>query len=1518
MPDYARLKAILASPAANSLDPRIREQMQHAVDEYDRQQMYQTRADDTAAMPHSAVANSAQVDYSIRPDATNVTNPIQQAEQYTRAQSVASQESMADAALGAVPKAAFQLAHDLSLGYTPSPFATDPTLKGQHLQALEPITKVATGLTAMIIEGRGLLAGLSYAGRVPILARGLEFIPTRLKEIGMGALINGGIDALRSEGLVRNEDGSISEQSWLDPSAKIAKPLAEMGVPERLALGLGGGAVGAILGPIMIGIASGYQAGRAGVLARSMTPEMEESARKALVISGVALEGSSSKYDVAKAFVKNFRKIALKEPESGIIADQLSREQFITDEIRQGLEQSSVGKVVANADLEADARLVAGIFRNNPGGINVVTGVTSAEALNVAQERLGVTLHTAVIPKTDGLVDVIIARPNYIYPNAAEKGTIGALARKVNDRVRSMAKEAAQSVKAPRTTEAFILADGEPVRGGLNTAQMIEKMKLQRPVVAGVERPDLALREAGRLVRIDIPEEGKMVLELPRNLTQQQFNAIGHAVDAMKFSEVTVRAANGAEQVLRTPVGGMVQDQVARMVKPAKVGSTITPKMIDQFKRTGVFEGQAVVLPDGTAGEIISKHGAAGYKIRESLTGTISVIHPKNLTILPTNLASELQPSRLFTSGLSDAERGALAKLRQSIAMGWAQPIKKYRDLESFANSRGYVTNSLRGGKLELVKINEGGAEPIKFDNLKAAVEWIRKDTGPMAELVGDDVARLLGPDRNLGFIGGGGPPPRFNELLPIDWKRMEQTMETLPTGRTVGYFEELRKPMMPLLRDLDSRFGTQMHKAFLNLQSQQIAKQNFEAAWFHGRGKLPPGVKGLKEIIELGGKDADRELIFDWREADAAGKAVIEKSMSTGELRSAKELGKWFDAMYTAIGVDAPFVENYMPRYREWLQKGGTDFNSFLKASGIDPLKPPAGVDFIGDHVRQGLLDVYDKDPFRVALQYLRMGSKNRYMKQVQDEAKEMIRMIGDKNPTLALPFARALEAMGGYEFAEQRAMLNETFHSFLDHFPHGTSVDKKNLADRMVNFFSGAVYSSTMGFRPSLALRNAKDIFVMAYPLYGGPRFFEALGRSLTVEGRAEAMAARALGQRGGMLTETVEEFGQELPPALRALSEASTRMYEDADVFTRAGTYHAAKVMADDAITSFAKKVSGVTDTKKLAGFKADLLRDSKMYLHGKDLEDEFLKLVGTSPDRASQLAGKVAADMTNFLYDRGMQARWMRSTGGRFLGQFGSWSMWYMDYLSRMIRATAKGPHRADAAMMLGRHALINAAIVATGKQVLDVDLSRWASYGAVFYSGGPGATVATGAMTLWRGLGEQSSFGEDPLAESRVKEGSSVIWHTMPSFVPFFFAGKDVLRMATAYDNTELLAATLGTRPTKDYVERRRLAIALGDYVPPFQTTSPALSAQLNSQVGDTGQMPVDIREVPRGAVQSQGGMQIPSAALGPSGTQLGNPKSQSALPSLAGAPTVVPASITYRQSGSESTRPAESKPPEGY
>jgi len=1680
--DWERLQAILDGPGGGSIPPALRARMEADIA---KNRPSGTQAP-VMAPRESTVAPVAGPPAAPTPpqppvfspsDVTTIANEFDAQARHQRAIQVAKENTqgwrnkIATTAMQ-VPIMAMQVGHDLTLGIAPSPYGerADPQTMDSITAGAQIPIKILSALGTTMLQGYGLMRGLSFVGKVPIAARALEFIPMRLKEIGLGALVNGGIDALRTDGLARDPVTGEIQDSWLDPSSKIAKPLAEMGVPDRLALGMGGAVVGGVMGPMFMGIAAGYNRARTLAVVH-LSDETINSIRQGLTAAGVSPGQIGEKYAVAKHFLTNLRKVALNEEASEVIADQLSREQFIANEIRasgaaptaskavaevmrgqgdlansgffikpdaavhlpdaasiqvptveavknaikrvgpeefqrrvqsemlnrsadplaqaaateevarrivaqpegtksahellqeiQGtafadtpahkaalkyandisgpisaypqdvpkeairdrmlrdklfnadgsefnpepkipkkpggpvipgggkpagrpivnegpmdiqLRQAgeldkAVAKVDLASDIELDGRLLAGIFRQNPGGINIVTGVKHDAALLAAQERLGVKLTVAKIPTAAaGVHDYMIGRPVYNYPEFGNKNVFGTNTVKLTNTLKKMATEASKSVTAPKTTEAFILADGTPIRGGLNTGAMIEKMRMQKPVVNGVGRGDLSLQHLGNLVRMEIGENNTLHVTLPPNLSKEQFRSLGKAIDTMKFEEVTI-ARGQTEKTFQTPLGAVVQDHVAQMIKPQSISNSITPDMAMQYGKEGIFRGQAAILPDGSAAEILGRD-AKGIKVKETMTGSEVVVHEKNLTILPSSLEGEYRGSNLFASYLTDGERQSLAKMRLAMTKGWAQEITKYREFESFASSRGYIAENMKGGKIRLAKANEGGAEPMLFKDLKSALAWVRKDTSPMAELGSDEITRLLGPDRNMGYIGGGGPPPRMNEMLPIDWKRMEATMGQLPADAGPTTSQLALKPMIPLMRDLDKKFGTEMYKAASNMQSQKVARSNFEALWFKGvGGKLPEGVMPLEKIIKLAGPKANQELITDFREADAVGRIELAKQMSPREVRAAEELGKWYDAAYPALGVGAPFVENYMPHYRQAVQSGNpTSFQDFMAQMVGKGQTVPRGTDWVSDHIREGLIDVYNKDAFGVAVQYLRAGAKNRFMKQAQDEAREMVRMVAAKSPNLALPLANMLQAMGGYEFAEQRVAMKAMFESIMDKLPHSmTREGKSSLADRFVDWTTSLVYSSTMGFRPALALRNAKDIWVMSYPLYHGPRFNEAIGYALTKEGKAEAIAARVINKYSGGLLSADEETRAllaKLPKRLQDMHEASTMLYDSADEFTRTGTYFAAKFKAEEALQTFAKAVEkkGTSDVV-LERLKENLIRDAKVYIHGPEASEEFIRRATNDPHFAAKYAGKLAADYTNYLYGRGMQARWMRSMGGRLLGQFGTWSMWYGDYLTQQIKAIAKGPYKADAFGILARHALVNAAILEVGREVLNVDLSRWASYGALAYSGGPGLQVAMGASTLMRGLGEVSSFGEDPLGETRVSQGSQMIWNTLPAFVPYHSAFRDVSKMVGAYDQVDFLAATLGTRVTKDYQIRRKIEImtdmpglqGYGMTSGPFQSTSPALGTMLNNMATGTGEQPVDLRV--QGAAQSAG------------------------------------------------------------
>ena len=1527
-------------------------------------------------------------------------------------------------------------------------------------EVLKPLTSVAAAFGQWrLVEG-----ALSFASKAPPVGRVLEGFSSRVRNaLGMG-LATGIVESSR-------EEVPTEPASKLDPAAMVAQNLhRRFGVPDRVGLGVGGAIFGSAVGPVLAGIMSGVNAGRALSIGLKLSPEEAVTLRTALIQSGVPVEENADRFKTAAALVKNLRKVVLNEKTAGVVSERLAREDYIIGELMATPPQSGIvrhadgsisvtgyrgtiagrsplapghggalfispsedvakfystnaandlikltggggavptpvagdvaqitahfekpfemntwmdktlsgtnqaekmadarargydGIIVHNRDAatgkeiypaeyvalnagagkltlppqtEDESRFIAGVFRVNPGGMTVVRGVTSTDIARNVASRLGINLETNVIMKgsrtlSNGVkvpnFDVIVARPTIEYPDASE---MGSLTNKLTKRLKGIATEASKSLSAPKTTESFILADGTPVRGGLRTVDLQRKLNLQKPIVNGVERPDLALKSAANYIRLELTGAREVTIELPNKISQQQFRSIGRSFDSVKMDTVIIRAADGTETTLTNPLGAQVQDFIATKVKPVKVSKTITGDMIRQIRNEDVFQGQAVVLPDGTAGEIMNVanagrkgefgpggSGAKLYRVRDTLTGDIRLVHEGQMTILPTSLTSEFQPSRLFTQYLSQSEREALARMRFATTSGWANEITTASELKKFANTRGYTVESARAGKFTLSKVNDVGADRLQFANIKSAVEHIRNDISNLPTLDPPKVSDLLGENLNLGWIGGGGHTPNIGEQVQIPWEKIQASLENLgPRGTSLS--ERMFKPTSALFEAIDKRYGLGFRPMFENIQANQVASQNFTSLWLNGKGgTLPTGVRPLTKIFADAGKSARWELITDWREAvkDTPEAVAIWESMTAQEQRAATELGQWYNQAYEKFGVEAPFVENYMPHFRQLAESGnGTDIRTLWKLSGGDPTKPPKGMDWVSDHVREGLMDLYEKDARKVAMQYLRGAAHTKFLKTSLDEAAELTRLVAVKNPGLGSHMGHFLQAIRGTEFPEQRAALSETIQRVLDMLPGEKGAASSRAADQLVDLLNGAVYSSTQGFRFSLALRNASSGFSMVWPVFGGNgRFTEAVIRATSLAGRNEAVEARAISLTQGRRFDQPavdQALREKIPAWLQELNEKGMQMYDSADQFTRSLAYHAAKMRAEDAIATFVRSAKGASP-EALVGIRRRLLVDSRMFLHDPQITEEFLRRAALNPVEAAKFAGKQGADMTNFLYGRGMQAQWMRSVGGRLFGQFGTWSLWYVDYLRRLMGAGGANGFREEALGLLAKHVLVNAAIVYAGKEVLNVDMSRWATYGALFWSGGPGLTVMTGASTLMRGLGEVTSGNEDPQAQSRVTEGLQQIYHTLPTYVPMYFAGRDAINLTRSENGVEALAAVLGTRPTREFTFNQRMDRLLGHNREPFTASSHALEDMLNARA--MGRPTVDVRGAGLALKIGSTDMGAPQGTSASSRTSIRGPASQ-----MTPLPSGTPPGTVFRPQ-SESLKPADSTPIKEY
>lgn len=1001
------------------------------------------------------------------------------------------------------------------------------------------------------------------------------------------------------------------------------------------------------------------------------------------------------------------------------------------------------------------------------------------------------------------IFDVIISRPNILF------GAAGKLPRNVLQRARifeALATSGKREITEAARMEQFLLPHGNVVTGGMVFPDLQKHLKITPLIVEGVDQTPRALREQTGAIRMDWGQTDALKLELPRRVTDEQVKHLSRYFDNNQLDTVQVISYDGKVVNLNRPIGAQVEDAVWEQTgRYAKRESRLTPELMKQFAETGVFKGQAGLLDDGTPVEIRMKKGDKVH-IFDYTMNKEAIVDESKLQILPTTLDDQFKPNNIFTKFLDPEERLAIGRMRLSLASNLGRPIKKFHELEKFAGSQGFIAERLTQGRVGLVDMASG--ERQTFDTIGAATLNLRHNVKPGPDLTPDVLKGLFGEDTaNVGWINGAGQPPKFGELIPIPKNIVHDVREM--QDKLPGAVEYLIKPMRGMFQSLQARTGLPFGDLFLNIHQQTVLRQNFNARWIHGKGvALPNKVQPLDRIRKLAGKDADEELITEWLESggDQLVRARVEGQMSAKELTAAQELRKWYDELFKELQVQADYLENYAPHWRMSAQKYGNDIYDIWRATRRDPL--PKAATFYADYYRTGLIDIYDTQAFRIASKYAHAGSSKRYMSEVLDQASHFLRKVPDR--AMVKPMSEYLEAIRGFEFLEQKQMIERTLESMFNKLPGLGETASKGLADKLSDLAIGMGYMSSLAYRFPAVLRNYTQIMHTTYAIFGSANgaFVEGIGRAMTKAGKLQAV------QDGAVSYKSASVFGRqeidESLPFLKKFSDAGFKMYDNADEFTRAATYWVARENAMRAIARYAKKADGANPARSKRALD-DLLTEAKVYTFEKNIQTEFIRRMTNNPESAARFIGKQMSDVTQFLYGRGMQPYWMRSVWGKFLGQYGTWSLWYVDYVTRTTRNLMRNGHHGEAMKFLGRNALVNLAIVTAGHEVLEVDLSRWLSYPSIFYSGGPGAQVAVGMMNLFRGLAEVASGSESEFAQSYVTQGTQILGRAGLSYIPFRSAARDVQRLVKAAElnqqgsgYTPLLAVMLGTKPTKDW------------------------------------------------------------------------------------------------------------------
>lgn len=1380
----------------------------------------------------------------------------------------------AKAAAGFLGVAGSEAAHQATFGLIPRVQEEEGSTLVLSPQG-QSIAKLVGGVAGIALSGKLVVSALSKVTLLPGIGPSLLQIPQRVREIMLGVGTGAIMDAARPDGLP-------TDPAALDITARIAHPIAhflgDSEAAQRTALGVSGGMVGGALGELLLPVFRGIRNARETYVASQIDPETMALIRTKLGESGIGVATGETNKAVVSKLLRNMDKVSQTEKLAAVTAADETRMDFIlnhlyTDPAFQGT---------------ADLRYMAGVFRANPGGISVAKDVQSGGAAEALTKRMGLNV---VSIKAGN--DAILIRPQVVFPEVAPMGT------KLKNQLSDFTDQVRAAGRGQPSTRLSILPDGVVVRGNYNAPEMTSRYKLAVPSVEGTAMHDVALREHFGMMDVQVGQGGAVTVNLPSSVTQRQVSMLGKMADR-GIPEITLNSATpGLSTTLQQPFGMQVEDAMSGLIKGAskpKITSDVVAK-VQQYQREGVFNGQAGVLPDGYPVEVVRKIGKK-VLYKDPITQLLHRTPEENIAILPTSLEGELQPSRQIFSAMAPEEQKAFAQLRQGINEGLTQPITTPRELESFASARGKLVSVLGKGRVRIFDPNTGDSKV--FDSIRSAVTNVRGTLGPMPDLTPPEVEELLGFKPNMGFVGNNGPPARFGEPIPITEDEFakaatDKTLGMLPPGAVQQFFT----PTKGLMADLSTKYGMPFDKVFDNLQSGTVHRQNFVSAWVHGEGPgLPEDVMPLTKIYKMAGKpDEGRQRLFTaWLESegDPTTRASIEAQMKPTEIKAAGELRKWYglgpeNGLFKALDVDAAFLTDYAPHLREHTEGAGNDIVQAWRTTRGTPL--PKSVQFFADFARDGTLNLYEDRAFVAAAKYVEAGARSRYLNSAMDDAKRLLRAIPDN--AVKAPLVNYIEALRGSEFTSQRAAMDASFSNLL----HSLGANEKlsrDVGEKLTLGLLGMSYQSTMSFRPGLAIRNAAQIFQTTWPLLGGldDTFAEAIGRALTSAGRDAAIAAGAINvqQRAVFAGEDVTAM---MPEWLQKSNNLGFKLYDSADNFTRSVSFHTAKLKTEKAIAAFGDALASGTD---VATAQRALIKDSGAMILSKDFADEFLRRVATSPESAGNFLGKQMSDVTQFLYGRGNQPRWMRSVPGRFFGQFGTWPLWYMDYVKRSFMNMWSNGYPTEAMKFLGKIALTDAAIYETGRRT-NLDLRRWMSGNALFGAPPFGQPPAVGALygiaQLSRGLSE-SVLGtyDSPANKQRMADAKKTLEQTGSAFVPNMYAVRDIGRLLNATSPTEVAAVLLATRPSTDYTVQQRLNML---FAPGRMSTDIDLE-----QKGDAS--PTATELLLRGMQTGESKMVVPQGNLPP------QPPPGAAPP--AGAPSTKP-SFKFKPAGVSGRPPLE-------
>ena len=448
---------------------------------------------------------------------------------------------------------------------------------------------------------------------------------------------------------------------------------------------------------------------------------------------------------------------------------------------------------------------------------------------------------------------------------------------------------------------------------------------------------------------------------------------------------------------------------------------------------------------------------------------------------------------------------------------------------------------------------------------------------------------------------------------------------------------------------------------------------------------------------------------------------------------RTLKEL------FYMAKLDPVSYERHYMPHLRSKLSRANVKMSQhFDLRRAIDQI-PETDRKAFYEFLREtdAKADAFETNIYRIAASYVNAMARRRFLSPVLKEVADIIHKTK--------PLEGALEA----DYVAFTHYMAENFRSIYGmHTPGELTMKlasqatlenlaekfkvplKKNTVDIVQRLLTGAT-GSYLAFRPWSVGKQLTQSMITGAPVIGVKWWLEGINE-VTTPGAIEKLMRIGLIDPGIIPTGSGFALAQE--GKIAKVIKVGMIPYQWGDWVNRAIIYYGAQKRFKGAAKEFLEgKIS-----------KGKFLKRSGMHLFGAAQYNYALKLLKTNDletglKAAEDHIARVAANRTQYLYDRFEQPALFRNGIGRLAGQFASWPVNFLAYVSEVLRT--KTTSTAEKARFLATLGGLSTLTATTFAQ-MGIRSEEFLPWNMALFQGGPYYQMMNDGLAAINGDGQR--------------------------------------------------------------------------------------------------------------------------------------------------------------------------------